>query len=86
MVFSSLLTFGPSDTLDLFGVCADVIDDGALQVREFQVPTFLHDIVVFHSLNLVEEEGTMTRLYIVDGRLEAGAEDEWDHHHAGGPF
>ena len=47
MVFSSLLTFGPSDTLDLFGVCADVIDDGALEVREFQVPTFLHNIEDF---------------------------------------
>lgn len=66
MVFSSLLTFGPSDTLDLFGVCADVIDNGALEIREFQVPTFLYDIG-FHSLNLVEEEGTMTRLNVEDG-------------------
>ena len=67
MVFSSLLTFRSSNTLDLFGVCTDVIDDGSLQVGDFQVPTFLHDIVVFHTLNLVEEEGTMTRLNVEDG-------------------
>ena len=81
-----LQILGASDRLDLLRVCADVVDDGALKVWEFQVPTFLHDIVVFDSLYLVEEEGTMTRLDVVDGGLEAGAENEGDHHHAGGPF
>ena len=86
MVCSSLLTFGTSDTLDLFGVCTHVVDDGALKVWEFQVPTFSNDVVLFDSCYLVEEEGTMARFNVVDGGLEAGAENEGDHHHAGGPF
>ena len=81
-----MLTFGSSDTLDLFGVRADVIDYGTLEVGQFEIPTFLHDIVVFHSLDFVKKEGTMTRLNVVDGGFEAGADDERDHHHAGGPF
>jgi len=56
-----LLTFGPSDTLNLLRVSTDVIDNLALEVRNLKVPSFAHDLVL-HSAELVEFECTVTRL------------------------
>jgi hypothetical protein len=56
------LTFGASDALDLLGVGADIVDDGALEVRDLEVPAFAHDVLLY-ARELVELEGAMTRLH-----------------------
>ena len=55
------LTFGSSAALNLLGVRANIIDDLTLEVGYLEVPSFAHDVVL-HSAELVELEGTMTRL------------------------
>ena len=54
------LTFGASDTFDLLGVCAHVIDNRSLEVRHFEVPSFTVDGLL-DAIDLVKLEGTVTR-------------------------
>ena len=46
----------------------DVVDDWALEVWDLDVPAFAIDGLL-HAVDLVEFEGTVTWLYVVDARL-----------------
>ena len=46
----------------------DVVDDWALEVWDLDVPAFTIDGLL-HTVDLVEFEGTVTWLHIVDARL-----------------
>ncbi len=55
------LTFRASDRLDLFGVGANIVDDGSFEVGHLYVPSFTHNVVL-DARKLVEFECTVTRL------------------------
>lgn len=45
----------------MLGVGTNIVDDGPLEVRQFEVPSFTYDVVL-DTAKLVEFEGTVTRL------------------------
>lgn len=55
------LTFRAGDGLDLFGMGANIIDDGSFEVGYLYVPSLTHNVVL-NSRKLVEFECTVTRL------------------------